>query len=90
MLRRILLHCYDVLLRLYPRRFREEFGEELQSTFAEAMAEAAGRGGWALAAVCWRELRDWPIALLNEHWTYLKHKRRRATLLVTRPLPVSS
>ena len=49
---------YAVLLRLYPRAFRAQFGEEMQSVFGEALTEAAGqdRAGMFL-------LREWRDAL---------------------------
>lgn len=59
---------YARLLRLYPRRFREEFADEMQCVFVEAMMEAAVHGRPAVFAVCLRELQDLPGSLLREHW----------------------
>jgi len=39
---------YRTVLRLFPRAFREEFGEEMEAVFAQAMQEAAGQGRFAL------------------------------------------
>ena len=61
-------HVYASLVRLYPRDFRADFEEEMRTVFADAVAEAAGRGGASLVSVCWRELRDWPRVLLSEYW----------------------
>ncbi len=63
----ILSLLYSVLLHLYPGRFRDEFGEEMQAVFEHAIAEAASRGVGALVAVCMRELFDLPGVLLKEH-----------------------
>ena len=76
----LLTRLYALVLRLYPRRFRAEFGEEMRAVFEDSVAEAVERGGWALVAVCWRELRDWPMALSREHWADLKNKKNEADM----------
>lgn len=63
-----LVQGYGLLLRCYPRRFQAEYAEELVSVFAQTAQEAARHGWWVLASVCWREVRDWPGAVLLEHW----------------------
>jgi hypothetical protein len=50
------LHLFARLLRLYPRGFRQEFGEEMLEVFADAMAEASPRGLLAVALRFVREL----------------------------------
>ncbi len=64
----LITYVYAFLVRLYPRNFRADFEEEMRTVFADAVAEAAGRGGASLASVCWREVRDWPRVLLSEYW----------------------
>jgi hypothetical protein len=64
---RLVTRLYALLLRLYPRRFRAEFEDEMQAVFADAVVEASQRGGASLAVVLLRELRDWPAALMREH-----------------------
>jgi hypothetical protein len=68
---RIILSCvkrlYAGILKLYPRDVRDEFADEMKSVFAVAVTEAAQRGAFALAGVCWRELRDLPLVLLREY-----------------------
>ena len=63
----LLARTYAALLHLYPHEFREEFGDEMCTVFSEALAETGERSGMALLAVCWREVRDLPIALWQEH-----------------------
>ena len=55
------------LIRLYPLEFQEEYGAELQSVFEASLKDAAQGGVWNLLAVCLRELRDFPINLLQTH-----------------------
>lgn len=71
---RVVLRCYDSLLRLYPPRFRAEFAEEMQAVFASAASEAARCGALPLARLCLRELRDLPASLAREHWRALRAK----------------
>lgn len=72
---RLILWMYALLLHLYPQPFRDEFGEEMQRVFSETLADAVPRGRAALLWVCWRELRDLPGDVLQEHW----HRRKRMT-----------
>jgi hypothetical protein len=63
---RLAARLYGLLLRLYPRRFRAEFAEEMLAVFTATVTEAAG---WqTLARVCWREWRDAPVAIIRAHW----------------------
>ncbi len=76
---RVVLRGYALLVSLYPRHFRLEFGEEMQAVFGDAVAEAAGCGIASLFALFGRELRDWPHLVLWEYWRSLKHWTRVAT-----------
>ena len=67
-LARFATRIYAGLLRLYPRDFRSAFGDEMQSVFGAAAAEAAARGKVALFVLLWRELRDVPRHALRERW----------------------
>ncbi len=63
---RVLTRLYATLLRLYPRRFRAEFGEEMQSVFNEAIC---GRSGRRSTLHFLRELHDLPGSLLEAYAT---------------------
>lgn len=62
----LLTFGYAALIRLYPKRFRDEFAEEMQAVFATAVTEAARSGIKSLLVLCLRELWDLPAALLRE------------------------
>jgi hypothetical protein len=53
---------FTALLRLYPRRFREEYGDEMRALFSELQAHRAGSGVafWAfvLADTLWAAARE--------------------------------
>ena len=61
---RVLTWFYATLLRLYPRRFRAEFGDEMQSVFNEAICDKSGRRSVLLFL---RELCDLPSSLLEAY-----------------------
>jgi hypothetical protein len=65
---------FAALLRLYPCAFRAEFEPEMRAVFGAAAVDAARRGRRSLIALCWRELRDLPQALLREHWLCARYK----------------
>jgi hypothetical protein len=62
----LVLRVYAGLLRLYPAQFQREFGEEMQSVFAEALDASRAGGPGARLRLLGRELRDLPGSLLHE------------------------
>jgi hypothetical protein len=68
---------YPQLLRLYPRRVREEFAEEMTAVFRQDMQAAAAGGSRDALVVLGRELRDWPINCLREHAWERNHQLLR-------------
>ena len=75
---RLLTHLYSLLLNLYPRSYRAEYGEELQTVFFLSVQEAAQRGWLSVTRASLRELRDLPGAILLKHWQE-RRKRSMAT-----------
>ncbi|MCB0121209.1 MAG: hypothetical protein KDE58_03135, partial [Caldilineaceae bacterium] len=63
-----LFTVYAYLLRLYPNAYKTAFSAEMQAVFAEALTAATAAGWLAQLTLCWRELRDLPRLLLQEHW----------------------
>lgn len=59
--------AYTAWIRLYPREFRADFAEEMQTVFREGTRDADAQG--ALASFILRELRDAPRALVSAHWS---------------------
>lgn len=72
----LLCKLYAALLRLYPKAFREEFGEELQSVFELSLSEAAAQGGFEIESLFLHELISLPKAALFEHL----RERRKAVM----------
>ena len=57
----MILSLYTALLRLYPRQYRKDFGEEMKIVFGESLSSSPGRQMGI--SIFLRELRDLPIAL---------------------------
>jgi hypothetical protein len=64
---RLMVDLYGGLLRLYPRKFQQEFGEEMQGVFACSVKEALSTGMLALLQLLFFEMLDFPISLAIEH-----------------------
>jgi hypothetical protein len=86
---RLITRVYRVLLALYPPTFRADFGEEMQDVFAAGLAETQRPGGETLRRLLWREVRDWPQAVLQQHLRARRTKMPVNGLDVERPLPRS-
>jgi hypothetical protein len=68
----LIIWYYSLLLRLYPHHFRAEFGDEMQSVFADAVNDATRRGLAAVLRVCAREMWELPRNVVCEHWGSLR------------------
>jgi hypothetical protein len=68
---------YRLLLHLYPRRFRLEFGAEMTAIFGQCARDAAAEGWTALARVCLREARDLSAGCLADHGRTLYDMERK-------------
>lgn len=64
---RVSIRIYRLLLRLYPRSFRCEFGSEMRRLFEEIAGDAVERRGWIGLALMWfRILLDTASAVPRE------------------------
>lgn len=63
-----LTHFYSNLLILYPHDFRREFAREMHMVFQEKMTAQLKIGRRYLLRALWKEIRDWPGAVLSEYW----------------------
>jgi hypothetical protein len=71
-----LYRLYSLLLRLYPRGYREEYAEELQAVFRLSLGDALRSGRLEVMRVAFLELISLPRAILAEH----SRERRRSTM----------
>jgi hypothetical protein len=65
---RIFAWFYTQGLKLYPKEFRADFGDEMQTVFRTASNEIETGGIFGLLAFFGREIREWPGSLLREYW----------------------
>jgi hypothetical protein len=56
------------MLNLYPRRFKDEFGDEMHNVFRNSVEDAAEEGTFALVHVCGKEFMGMPFNILKEFW----------------------
>jgi hypothetical protein len=59
--------CYGLLLNLYPKAYREEYGDELQVVFNSSLDDAIKAGWLEVVIAISRELIGLPKAILYEH-----------------------
>jgi hypothetical protein len=64
------------MVACYPANVRRMFGEEMRSVFGEICEQAVGRK--ALALLILRELRDWPMAIVDAHCDEFLASRMRS------------
>lgn len=64
---------YALLLYLFPRTYRKEYGEELQAVFDLSLDDAMAAGGAVFTLVALRELVNLPQAIIYEH---LRERRK--------------
>jgi hypothetical protein len=64
---------YSLLLLLFPRAYREEYGDELRAVFSLSFDDALKVGKLEVVSVALRELVSLPKAIIHEH---LRERRR--------------
>jgi hypothetical protein len=82
---------YAALLRLYPRAFRAQFGEEMQSVFGEALTEAAEHGRAEVFLMReWRDALPSLAAAYAQEWMkqWREIVRRVGEVVPTADLPL--
>jgi hypothetical protein len=62
---------YRLLLRLYPRPFRQEFAAEMQQVFAALVAETAQQRGQPFLRLCLREFGALLVSMAYEWLTWI-------------------
>jgi hypothetical protein len=77
---------YGALLRLYPARFRAEFGAEMREVFAEQVRQAGRQGILVVLAVSLREIGDYPINLISEHCEEYRMRSLQVSQPTLRPV----
>ncbi len=76
---------YGAMLRLYPRRFRDEFGAEMRLVFARRALEASGEGRFRLLQTALQEIKDFPGSLIGEHWRAGRELMSNSQIPVEKP-----
>jgi hypothetical protein len=75
-----LIYIYSKLLLFYPRRFKDEFTEELLVVFMDSVNEAITEGTLPFLLVCLKEFGGLPFNILREFWHEFG---RKETIMVT-------
>lgn len=78
---RIVRWLYARSLYLYPAGFRVNFGDEMQTVFAQAIAEHTRDGNGKTLTFCLREIRDLPGSLLRQHWLAINKEKPPMTAI---------
>jgi len=60
---------YSLLTVLYPYEFRQEFAPEMQAVFRKKINAKKEAGLWMVWRTFWKEVSDWPAAVLSEYWS---------------------
>ena len=68
-----------LVLRLYPKEFRDSFGDEMRAVFMQAIEAHAGTSK-ALRFLL-RELKELPGSLLRQHWLAIRKEQVPMTTL---------
>jgi hypothetical protein len=67
---------YEVLLELYPAKYRQEFGEEMRYVFSELLNDARPQGRYAILRLWARTITDTGWSAATQH--VMNHKERKS------------
>ena len=76
-----LVWLYGLLLNLYPRQYRAEYGEEMRCVFRLTADETARQGALPLVRLVLREFYDLPGAVAHEYRRAGKSRKMNTKLL---------
>ena len=65
---RFIITLYSKLLVLYPRRFRNEFANEMHTVFRDSVADVVTKGSLSVILLCGKEFAGMPFSILKEFW----------------------
>ena len=84
---RLIKKFYRLLLAFYPAEFRAEFGAEMEDVFTIALAHVQQSDDERFWQLVWREIRDWPGTVLQEHLRARRRKMASNGFIEKKPLP---
>ncbi len=59
-------NAYGKMLRLYPHRFREEFGDEMMDVFKQVIHDVENRNSWTIIRLFLHEIFDLPKVIIRD------------------------
>ena len=59
-------NAYGKMLRLYPHRFREEFGDEMMDVFEQVIQDVENRNSWTIIRLFLHEVFDLPKVIIRD------------------------
>jgi len=65
---RLVIAVYSRSLALYPRKFKNEFADEMGTVFRSSVEDTAAEGTFPLISLCTREFMGMPFSILKEFW----------------------
>lgn len=78
----VVLWLYRLGFYLYPRKFRDEFADEMTEVFSDVLVRRANQGRQALLVTGLQELYQLPAAVVRLHWR--AWRKQHPKLLVVR------
>ena len=79
MMKNALTKLYPLLLRLYPKTFREEYGEEMLDVFRMKLEDEFSLAGRFSVLV--EELMDLPFSVMTIFWQYRRNMMKNSKLI---------
>ena len=72
------LRLYTLLLLIYPRSFRREYGELMIQLFCDLMRDGIRQGGYlGVIKVWWRVVAELPATAWQQHLLAWGNRRRK-------------
>lgn len=72
---------YELIVQLYPRRYRQQFGEEMKYVFSESLKDAySEEGEYGIIHLWTRTVIDSVKSLATQHYDSMKTKSTQSTI----------
>lgn len=70
----LIIAVYSRSLALYPRRFKNEFADEMHGVFSDSLNEASREGTFSFLFLCLKEFGGLPFHILRESWYEIERR----------------
>lgn len=85
-----ILRSYEIMIRLYPRRFRVDFGDEMMDVFKQILRDAENKNPWTIIKIFFHEVFDLPKVIIKDIYLAKNREKEKTSKQYQARIPFSN